>query len=161
MYEVKYAATRGEIWRWYWREWARPRGLWRFHVIVGLLFAIALTGPSTSRSYRLVYCLAVALASSVATVATLCLWPQMRFKAAQRTLRIDANGLKTTIGTLSGSRRWSDVRSIEESDGAIVITGINEKVFIVPSRAFATKDERQAFYNALRQLHAQGAQITS
>ncbi|MGO9512924.1 MAG: YcxB family protein [Steroidobacteraceae bacterium] len=155
MYEVKYASTRGEIWRWYWCAWARPRGLWRFHVIVGLLFAIALTGPGTSRSYRLAYCLAVALASSVAGVAVLCLWPRIRFKAAPRSLTIDENGLKTTIGQISGSRRWSDVRSVVETDSAIVITGTNGNVLIVPSRAFATERERLAFYNAARRFHGQ------
>jgi hypothetical protein len=70
---------------------------------------------------------------------------------------IDEKGFETVIGRRSGSRGWKDVRSVgsvEESDGAIVITGINNNAFIVPSRAFASEQERLVFYEAARRFHA-------
>jgi hypothetical protein len=37
MRTVSYASTRGEIWRRYWRAWARPAGLWRVHAVLALV----------------------------------------------------------------------------------------------------------------------------
>jgi hypothetical protein len=82
------------------------------------------------------------------------MWPQIRFKPSVRTLKIDEKGFETVIGGRSGSRRWKDVRSVEESGGAIVITGINNNAFIVPSRAFASEPKRQEFCEAARRFHA-------
>src|SRR5690242_7710157 len=36
---VEYQSKRGEVWRRYWRSWARPDGLWRFHALWGLMAA--------------------------------------------------------------------------------------------------------------------------
>jgi hypothetical protein len=81
-------------------------------------------------------------------------WPQIRFKPSARTLKVDEKGFETVIGRRSGSRRWKDVRSVEESDGTIVITRNNNNAFIVPSRAFASEQERLEFYEAVRRFHA-------
>jgi hypothetical protein len=154
MYTVNYASRRSEIWRWYWRAWKRPAGLWRFHVIFGLVFAFIYAVLLEPGAFRLGYCLAVAAIATVACVIFFPLWPQVRFKPAVRTLTINAEGLETAVGTVSGSRLWKDIRSIEESDGAIVITGKNKNAFVVPDRAFANSSERRQFFEAARQWHS-------
>jgi hypothetical protein len=70
-----------------------------------------------------------------------------------RTLKIDDKGFETVIGRFSGARAWKEVRSVELSDGAIVITGINNNAFVVPSRAFASERERLEFLEAARRFH--------
>ncbi len=35
-YTLRYASTRAEVWRTYWREWTRLSGLWCFPVLIGL-----------------------------------------------------------------------------------------------------------------------------
>jgi hypothetical protein len=153
MYTVKYASRRSEIWRWYWRAWKRPAGLWRFHVIFGLVFAFFLAVLLAPGPFRLGYFFTVAVFGTLACVIFLPLWPQLRFKPAVRTLTIDAEGLVTAVGAVSGSRSWKDVRSIEESDGAIVITGNNKNAFVVPERAFTDSSVRKQFLEAARQWH--------
>ncbi len=154
MYTVNYASRRSEIWRWYWRAWKRPAGLWRFHVMFGLLFAFFFTVLLAPGAFRLGYFLMVAVIGTLACVVFLPLWPQLRFKPALRTLTINAEGLVTAVGSVSGSRSWKDIRSIEEFDGAIVITGNNKNAFVVPERAFQNTSEREQFFEAARQWHS-------
>jgi hypothetical protein len=153
MYTVNYASRRSEIWRWYWRAWKRPAGLWRFHVMFGLVFAFFLTVLLEPGAFRLGYFLTVAVIGTLACVVFLPLWPQLRFKPAIRTLTINAEGLVTAVGSASGSLSWNDIRSIEESDGAIVITGNNKNAFVVPERAFENTSDQKQFLEAARQWH--------
>jgi hypothetical protein len=154
MYTVRYASTRGEIWRWYWRAWARAKGLWRYHILISLLSAIAVTAREKQSTFDAGHFFLIFLVTMLGCVVLLPLWPQIRFKPSVRTLKVDEKGFETVIGHRSGVRGWKDVRSVEESDGAIVITGINNNAFIVPSRAFASAQERLEFYEAARRFHA-------
>ena len=153
MYTVTYASRRSEIWRWYWRAWKRPAGLWRYHLLLGLMSAFFFAVLLEPGAFRLSYFLTVTVIVTVACVVLLPLWPQLRFKSAVRTLTINAEGLVTAVGSVSGSRLWNDIRSIEESDGAIAITGNNKNAFVVPERAFANSSERKQFFEAARQWH--------
>jgi hypothetical protein len=153
MYTVRYASRRAEIWRWYWRAWRRPAGLWRVHVMFGLVFAFVFVSLLEPGPFRLGRFLIVAVITTSACVLFFPLWPQLRFKSAVRTLTINAEGLETAIGTISAARSWKDIRSIQESDGAIVITGNNKNALVVPDRAFATSNERQHFFEAARRWH--------
>jgi hypothetical protein len=120
-----------------------------FGVLFAFFFAVLLEpGP-----FRLGYFLTVAAIVTVACVVFFPLWPQLRFKSAVRTLTINVEGLVTAVGTVSGSRLWKDIRSIDESDGSIVITGNNKNAFVVPERAFANSSDRQQFLEAARQWH--------
>jgi hypothetical protein len=119
----------------------------------GLVFALFFAVLLEPGAFRLGYFLTVAVTITVGCVIVFPLWPQFRFKSAVRTLTIDADGLVTSVGTVSGSRSWKEIRSIEESDGAIVITGNNRNAFVVPERAFASSSERQQFFEAARQWH--------
>jgi hypothetical protein len=105
-------------------------------------------------AFRLSYFLAVTVIVTVACILVLPLWPQLRFKPAVRTLTINAEGLVTAVGSISGSRSWKDIHSIEESGGAIVITGNNKNAFVVPERAFANSSQREQFLEAARQWHS-------
>jgi hypothetical protein len=154
MYTVRYASSRAEIWRWYWRALARPKGLWRYHILISLLSAIAVTAREKQSSFQAGHFSLIFVITMLGCVVLLPLSPQIRFKPAVRTLKIDEKGFETVIGHRSGARSWKDVRSVEESDGAIVITGINNNAFIVPSRAFASEQERLEFYEAVRRFHA-------
>ena len=154
VYTVTYASRRSEIWRWYWRAWKRPAGLWRYHVLLGLMSAFFFAVLLEPGPFRLDYFLAVTVLVTVACVVFFPLWPQLRFKSAVRTLTISAEGLVTAVGKVSGSRLWKEIHSIDESDGGIVITGINKNAFVVPERAFANRSQRQTFLEAARQWHS-------
>jgi YcxB-like protein len=154
MYTIRYASSRREIWDWYWSAWARPRGLWRYHVLISLLSAVGTTALEKQRAFSAGHFLFVFAVTMVGCLVLLPLWPQIRFKPAVRILKIDEKGFETVIGRRSGARSWKDVRSVEESDGAIIITGVNNNAFIVPSRAFASEQERGEFYEAARRFHA-------
>jgi hypothetical protein len=154
MYTVHYASTRAEIWRWYWRAWARPKGLWRYNILISLLSAVAVTAREKQSTIDAGHFFLIFLVTMLGCVVLLPLWPQIRFKPSVRTLKIDEKGFETVIGRRSGARSWKEVRSVDESAGAIVITGINDNAFIVPSRAFVSEQERLEFYGAARRFHA-------
>jgi PHD/YefM family antitoxin component YafN of YafNO toxin-antitoxin module len=155
MYTVSYASKRREVWRWYWRAWMRPVGLWRFHALFGLIFAFVFAVLLDPGAFRLKYFLSVAAMATASCVILFPLWPQIRFNPAVRSLSIDAEGIKTSIGKVSGSRLWKEVQSVDERDGAIVITGKNQNAFIIPARAFTSDEARRELYEAARQWHGQ------
>jgi hypothetical protein len=152
---VTYRSSRLEIWKWYWRSWAKPSGRWRFH----LLFALVIAAASTIAVHKMspfdwgyfAVAFAVGLLSALILLP---LYPQIRIKTAPRTLAIDANGLTASVGKLSASRSWKDVRSIESCKGSLIITGTNKNAFIIPASAFASEDERTAFYRSALGWHA-------
>lgn len=155
-YTVNYASRRSEVWRWYWRAWAKPAGLWRFHVLFGLTCALIFTVLRNPKVFDLGLFFTSAVVYTVVFTVLLPLWPQIRFKSAVRSLTINAQGLTTSIGKILGSRLWKEVQSVDETEGAIVITGKNKNAFIVPARAFGSEDERRAFSDAARRWCAQG-----
>lgn len=151
-YTLKYATTRAEVWRWYWRAWARPRGLWRFHILIGASVALGVAmghgfvgsnGWSVART---------GLEATLVTIVLLALWPQIRFKPQVRTLEVDESGFKTSIGKLTGSRRWSQIGTVVD-DGDTVVLGLrNGNAMLIPRRAFGGLD-RQQFVADVRAWH--------
>ena len=156
-FTVNYASRRSEVWRWYWRAWARPAGLWRVHLLLGFSCAFVFTLLRNPKSFHIGVFLVAAAIYTLSFIVLLPLWPQIRFKSAVRSLSVDAEGLTTSIGKISGSRRWTEVQSVEEKDGTVVITGKNQNAFMVPSRAFASELERGAFYEAARRWCAEAS----
>src|SRR5690242_18170653 len=98
MHQVSYASKRSEVWRWYWRAWVRPLGLWRFHVGFSLLFATAWTLRDDSSDVA--GFVAAFVVSLPIFVLFSSLWPQIRFKSETRILTIDPKGWTTQIGNL-------------------------------------------------------------
>jgi|SRR6185503_2095042 len=98
MYTLTYSSTRSEVWRWYWRAWAAPTGLWRLHFAAALAIALLvwLSGVSPIDESRRFF-----IASTIwiaAAFLAMVLWPQLRFKPAQRTLMLDSDGWETESG---------------------------------------------------------------
>jgi hypothetical protein len=154
MFTVTYASRRVEILKWYWRSWAQPSGLWRFHVLFALTVALISCAFRKQEHFAWGYFAVAFTFGLLVALILLPLWPQIRFKSSVRTLKIDAKGLSTSIGKISASRSWKDVRSIESKNGNVIITGHNKNAFIIPARAFADDRERAAFYDAAFRWHA-------
>jgi hypothetical protein len=157
MHTVQYASSRREVWRWYWRAWAKPTGLWLLQVAIGIILAALFTGvglgqPFDASSFVKAFLVCVALC-----LVLLPLWPQIRFKPNMRSLTIDATGLKTTIGKRSGSWAWREVSAVTDSNEAIVILGKNRNAYIIPRRAFQDDAARQEFLRDATHWHQQSA----
>ena len=153
-----YTSTRGEVWRWYWRAWARPLGLWRVHALFSLAAAASLTSRAAGgESFGLARFVAAFSVTFGACLLLLPLWPQLRFKPQRRILTIDATGWTTQIGNVHGSRSWGAVRSVEDRPEAITFVSSNGNALIVPNRAFSDKSAREAFLSDARRWHAGAA----
>jgi YcxB-like protein len=153
MHTVEYASSRREVWRWYWRAWAKPDGLWLFHVGIAIVIAASLSrGIFEARRFAV-----AAIFAFILCAALLPLWPQIRFKSARRSLTIDPSGIRTTIGKVSGSRAWAQISSVEDRGEEIIIAGRNRNAFIIPMRAFTTETNRQDFLRDAKRWHAERA----
>ena len=156
-YTLKYAATRGEIWRWYWRAWARPAGLWRHHVAYG---AVAAFAAALINGLDLLSSAFLGLAVILCCIALLPLWPQFRFKPQVRTLELDESGFTTSIGRLNGSRRWFEIQAVRDDGNTLVITGRNGSAMIIPRRAFGEGVDRQQLVADIEAWHRRAADTT-
>lgn len=158
-FELEYSSRRSEVMKLYWRSWRR--GLWKIQarifagVAAGLLLVLRLSGVSTG------YAIAAALLGGLISIAWLPLFPLWKFKPQRRTLTVDAEGLKSTIGDQSGERRWSDFAGVAEVDGAIMLVGTNGNAFIVPPRAFPSDAMRLDFLAFVRRSVAAGREGAS
>jgi hypothetical protein len=152
-YSLHYASTRAEIWRWYWREWTRLRGLWRFHVLIGLAGGFVSADRGKLSQFSRERFAIAGLVTLGASIALLSLWPQLRFKPQTRLLTLNAAGFTTTIGTQSGHRRWQDIRRVEDHDGTVLLVGKNGNAMIIPLRAFASDADRQRCLASIQQWH--------
>jgi hypothetical protein len=154
-YTVKYTSRRSEIWRWYWRAWARPAGFWRIHALFGISCGLVFTVIRNPNAFDPGFFLVASAVYTLGFVIFLPLWPQIRFKRAVRTLTIDSGGLTTSIGKISATRLWKELRAVDEREGAVVITGKNRNALIVPRRAFSSDLEQRQFYEAARGWHVE------
>ena len=139
---LKYAATRKEVWDWYWRAWRR--GLWKIHVVVFLLILYSVgsrDGHWPIADYRFVLDgFLIATAVIIAFVS----FPQLMYKPQTRSLTINEDGIRTVIGPRSGKVKWAEVADIETRGEHIVITGRWGNSFLIPSRAFESDGHRDS-----------------
>jgi hypothetical protein len=138
----------------YWREWARPADLWRFHVLIGIAVGFTSADRENLIHFPAERFAIVSLVATAACVVLFPLWPQIRFKPQPRVLTLDAEGFKTTIGSRSGERRWHDIRRIEDRHGTILIVNTNGNAMIIPRRAFATDAGRRECLECVQAWHA-------
>lgn len=146
-FTLKYSSTRKEITDFYFRLWRSK--LWKIHAfgfVVVLLSVIAAAGKWPPSPLQVIY----GLIAAFSVVLCLFLFPQLKFKPQVRTIVFDQEGVKTTIGTKSGSIAWEQVREIEDGSDTIVILGKNLNAFLVPSRAFQSDEERSRVLAAIR-----------
>jgi hypothetical protein len=89
-YTLRYRSTRGEVWRWYWRAWRQPRGLWRVHVgaslVVGVCVLVLRGGIEARAAFP------IAIAAAFLSVAWLPLVRLIAFKPQERLLHLDERG---------------------------------------------------------------------
>jgi hypothetical protein len=147
---IEYASARSEVWRWYWRAWAAPKGLWMYHVVIALSVSAVLQLGGWGLNARRFFTAAVII--FILCVLLLPLYPQLRFKSTVRSLTIDPSGIKSTRGKQSLDCRWKDIAAIEDAGDAIVITraGANRNSFIIPRRAFTDDAGRTQFLRDAR-----------
>lgn len=152
-YQLRYSSTRPEVWRFYWRTWRRS--LWLIHVFaalgIGLVVSGAINGP-----LRVGPWLTWALVAFPVVVAGFAAFPQIVFKARERTLEVGSDGWSSKIGRLTGSRSWAEVASIDEEPEAVMIRGANGNALVVPSRAFESPEQRRQFVSDVRKWHGSG-----
>jgi hypothetical protein len=139
---LHYRATRLGAWLVYWRTWRKR--LWFIHCAVAATFGLLMMAlmPSLRDLYGWAAACIVAL---VVIVAMSSLFPQIRFKGAERVLTVDESGWSTRVGSKSGARSWRDTLPIYEQPGAVVIPSNNNTALVIPNRAFATQAGRRQF----------------
>ena len=86
----------------------------------------------------------IGFAAAVATVLFLAGYPLVRFKPQMRTLALLPTGIATSIGTQSKAYQWSEVATLENDSGFVIITFRNLNAFIVPPEAFDGVSHSQA-----------------
>ena len=149
---IRYRPSRRAVWRWYWRAWRRR--FWLLHVLLA-----ALAGPALAATiFRSVSVSTVGLAFVIALpVVTLvmALVPQILFKSTERTVHVGPQGWSTEIGKVSGKRTWSEVASIEEWAGQVVITSASGNALIIPARALPDSASWRQFVQDIKQWHRQ------
>lgn len=149
-FSVRYASSRAEVWRYYWRAWARGAGLWRVHAAAGLAAGVI----AALRGRDVPACVAAGAAVFGLCLVAFPLLTQLMFKPAERELTIDATGWTTTIGAVSGARSWREVRAVVDTGDVVEIAGTNGNGMLVPRRAFADAQARAAFVAAAVAWHA-------
>jgi hypothetical protein len=81
------------------------------------------------------------------------LWPQVMFKSKERTLLVGADGWSTKIGNKSGSRRWAEIASVQETRDSVVITSTTGNALIVPACAFVDEAFKGQFVKDSQAWH--------
>jgi len=147
---LHYKSNRAEVWRWYWRSWAMLNGLWRYHALFFTLGAGLILQMLANRHALSPTDLGWSALAGLAVVAGFVLWPQIAFKADERTLTLDSAGFRTCIGKLNGEVPWTDIKSVERDDQTINITRKNLRAMLVPRRAFNSDAEREQIYQQLQ-----------
>ncbi|MEH3038449.1 MAG: YcxB family protein [Sphingomonas paucimobilis] len=136
---ISYAATRPEIWNYYWRMWRQ--GLWKAHLFVFVIVAVLTYSALPANDLSV----AAAIAAASVTILFFVLYPQLRYKAETRELILSEDGITTSIGRRRADIPWSDIAAIDADELSFVIQRSNLNALIVPARAFASPDERAEF----------------
>jgi hypothetical protein len=87
------------------------------------------------------------------TILFFALWPHLVFKSHERILSVGPDGWSTTIGDRKGSKRWSEISSVQAAQDSIVITSSGGNALVVPDRAFADPGAMQQFLNDAQAWH--------
>lgn len=153
-FKVEYASERREIWKWYCRAWRRD--LWKFHAIVAALVTFLvmflLRGGATLPT------MLAGLGCGILSVTWMPVVPLLLFQRELRSVEIDQDGISTTIAGESFRRSWRDIDTVSEEDGYIVLLGRKGSAFLIPPRAFQSRDQQQRFLSfALEALGASWA----
>ena len=152
MHSVQYKSSRIEVWKWYWRSWAKTNGLWVYHASFSITFA-PMYVILFHKPFTVAWLLTAGMVGFLVCLVAFPIYPQILFKSSTRTLTINEKGISTTIGTKSGEKTWKEVKSIEERNGSVVMTGRNNNAFIVPKRAFEDNEKKAIFLKNAQNWH--------
>ncbi|MCL2715164.1 MAG: YcxB family protein [Alphaproteobacteria bacterium] len=145
MFRIEYASRREELWWWYRKMWRRR--FWKLHAlcfcVVAATVFLFVDGSSQGRAM-------LCLGWGATAVVFMVVYPQLLFKPQMRIILVDEDGLKTTIGRKSGVRTWSELTSVEDEAGYLIVTCTIGNAFVIPPRAFATHEMRAHFASFLR-----------
>jgi hypothetical protein len=142
---VKYQSTRAEVWRAYVYAWRHSLLL---KVSQLLLFAITFIAARSWLQTAGIYGASQVVAAatiSIAVILAIAAYPQLRYKAEERTLAIGATGISTTIGHRSGDVPWTKIARITPTSEAVHVVGTSGNIFRVPDRAFSSPAQRDEF----------------
>jgi YcxB-like protein len=89
------------------------------------------------------------LVIGVALAAFLLARAVFRTKTDERLLAMDADGIRTTVGTMKGAIQWSEIESAVPTADYLFITGKNMNGVAILSRAFQSPSDRDAFLHEL------------
>src|SRR5262245_50233053 len=137
---IEYHSRRSEVAAAYWFTWLHSWRMRLYQVVIAV--AVFYWASSLLRSPGRTFGSTVlpAVLITVALLALLPLYPQLRFKSQLRRLTIDPIGIHTTIGSLQGDVPWQRVASITTVGDRTYVLGTNLNTFLIPARAFANPD---------------------
>jgi hypothetical protein len=145
---VVYAATRGEILRWYARSWVTPSPFWGMRLItlgsLTVFVALAVRAHHSSIAAGVgTWALCV-----LAYVAFVFLYPQVRYRRRERTLEISPEGVESWAGELHSRTAWRKTRGLGRMGREALLIRTGGGVYVIPRRAFASDAEMDRFYDA-------------
>jgi hypothetical protein len=152
-YTLRYYSTCHEIWRWYWRSLFRGN-YYKYALFLALPVALVCIFQWKRLNASSIGFLAAAVIIGVLTISVVsALLSQLVFKSSERQLIVNSKGWSTTIGKQSGSRLWSEIRSVEYIDDFVVITSNSGNALVIPSRAFSSDEQKYEFVSAVQTWH--------
>lgn len=152
---IRYATTRREIWNWYWKSWAKARGLWWYHVAIAanvflIVFIFDSQHPDVLRT-----AVTAGLISLPIVMLVMSLIPQLFFKPGVRKLGMDEQGIYAEMKGRPVLKSWREVRSITAHEDVILVESTNGHALIVPARAFSSPQERETLLEQITRWHSQ------
>lgn len=149
----------------YWRYYRTVRGSSAFSwfLILATVVVCSCLGAATllaSRSLGLAV-LVGAVAAGVVIVLYLVLVRRAAFRSfatmrdadVERTVRLQADGVRMTTPTSDGTRAWAGIRAVTSDERLLYLIVDNHMAFVVPRRAFAAGDDERFLQTARRLWH--------
>lgn len=168
-FTLRYHVERREISDWYWWAWRQPRGLWRYWLLFLLITLGAAGLISQLAGFSRPAALVVASFAYLAGIGFFVLFPQLKYKPSERTLRVHAGGIDTVRAGCTAHRSWRDISLVTQRKGFVVLTVAGShpywpgklwlrtqtgNAFIIPDRAFADSDVKRDFCRSITAWHS-------
>lgn len=151
--KVEYASSRREVAIGYWYSLRHNRkhlAFWLVNVLSMWGFAfLALRAVD----WTALESTAAGGGAAMLEAAVLAVYPQLSFKPERRALAVAPSGITTKIGAQSRAYSWAQVASVQTNGDDVYIALRSLNAFIVPLRAFASRDQQREFVGKCRQWH--------
>lgn len=157
---VTYRTRRREIAQFFRFLWVRSPRLRRGQILTAgsvLVVSLVVQAAGGRRGGR---ALLIGLAWAAAAVGFLWLYPILRFKSQERRLSIDDRGVHTSIGSRGALIPWREIDVVAPRGDRIYIVRKNSTGFVVPLRAFPSREDLEAFAREAARLKAGAAAET-